>query len=148
MRIIPVSDCWRFLAQYFQDEPEALFEIFPSELPVQGNWFPTALLVGTIRAQHPASLIFLGNGTAQSDPAGLPVRYRTGEPVPNVVYAIRVSTQQLSFDERSAISALAKSSAVFASEWSVDASERRVWLSGSGWELSGNRSHGLGGVGM
>lgn len=119
-----VFDCWRFLAQHFQDEPAALFEIFASELPVQGNWFPSALaLVGTIRAQHPASLIFLGNGTAQSDPAGLPVRYTTGEPVPNVVYTIRVSTQQLSFDEQCAISALAKSSAVFASDWSVDASD-------------------------
>ncbi|HEV2282781.1 MAG TPA: cellulase family glycosylhydrolase [bacterium] len=87
----PVFEAWNTLATRYVDEPAVLFEPFASDLPLAANWLDAALLlVGLIRSQHPASLLFLGNGTGGADVGGLPLRFSTGDPVPNIVYTIAV----------------------------------------------------------
>ncbi len=87
----PVFEAWNMLAARYADEPAVLFEPFASDSPLAGNWLDAALmLVGLIRSQHPGSLLFLGNGTGRADLGGLPLRFSTGDPAPNVVYTISV----------------------------------------------------------
>jgi Cellulase (glycosyl hydrolase family 5) len=114
-----VFDCWNLLAQHYQDEAAVLYEIFASVLPIQSDWLSTApVLIGTIRQQHPASLLFVGNGSATADTTGLPLRFTTGDPTPNLVYTIRVGTPpEVSFTEENTLSGLAKSFPVFVSDW-------------------------------
>lgn len=86
-----VFDAWNVLATRYADEPAVLFEPFTSDAPLAGTWLDAALrLVGLIRSQHPASLLFLGNGTGGPDLGGLPLRFSTGDPAPNIVYTIGV----------------------------------------------------------
>jgi len=115
-----VFSCWNLLAQHYQDEPAVLFEIFASALPIQGDWASAApVLIGAIRSQHPGSLLFVGNGSASIDTSGLPLRFTTGDPTPNVVYTIRVADPcELSPSDENTLSALAKSFPIFASDWS------------------------------
>ena len=87
----PVFEAWDTVATRYADEPAVLFEPFASESPLDGNWLDAALpLVGLIRSQHPGSLLFVGNGTGRADLDGLPLRFSTGDPAPNVVYTIAV----------------------------------------------------------
>ncbi len=116
-------DCWSLLAQHYQDEAAVLFEIFAAALPIASDWLGNApVLIGTIRRQHPASLLFVGNGSAGAETTGLPLRFTTGDPTPNLVYTIRVAPQhQFSTEEDLQLALLAKSFSVFASDWSDSA---------------------------
>ena len=111
-------DCWSLLARRYQGESAALFEIFSSTLPIAGDWLQAApRLIGSIRREHPASLLFVGNGSGGPGTGGLPLRFTTGEPTPNLVYTIRVAPQ-FSADDEAQLAGLSGSFPVFASEWS------------------------------
>jgi hypothetical protein len=116
-----VFDCWRLLAVHYQDEPAVLFEIYSSSLPMDETWLSAAqTLIGVIRSEHPASLLFVGSGSGDADTTGLPVRFTTGDPTPNIVYTLAVASgRQLSLANESALTKLSQSFPVFASDWST-----------------------------
>lgn len=122
----PDSDtfrAWSLLANHYQDEPGVLYELFSSASPLPENWLDIAgMLVGTIRLQNPASLIFLGNGKGL-DVSGLPLRFSTGDPVFNMVYTLEVSDLLLPDPDDAQLRALATSYPVFASPWSDAAAD-------------------------
>jgi hypothetical protein len=113
-------DCWRLLAVHYQDEPAVLFEIYSSPSPMDEKWLSAAqTLIGVIRSEHPASLLFVGSGAGGANTSGLPVLFTTGDPTPNIVYTLSVAPgQQLSLENESALAKLSQSFPVFASDWS------------------------------
>lgn len=111
--------CWRALAIRYRDEPTVLYELFASESPLPANWLGIAqAVIGTIRREHTASLLFLGNKNATADVSGFPMRFTTGDPIPNLVYTIRLGSQFLNTVNRAQLEALAQSYPVFVSRWS------------------------------
>ncbi len=109
---------WRLLANHYQDEPGVLYEIFASLVPLANNWLETALmLIGTIRLENPASLIFLGSGKGGANVNGLPLRFSTADPVFNIVYTMGVSPQHLPAPEDPQLRALASSYPICVSMW-------------------------------
>jgi hypothetical protein len=111
--------CWRALAIRYQDEPAVLYEVFSSDSVLADNWLEVAqTVIGTIRREHTASLLFVGNGTAAADVRGFPLRFTTGDPVHNLVYTIRLTPQLLSTVDRPQLQTLANAYPVFASQWS------------------------------
>jgi hypothetical protein len=118
-----VFDCWTLLAQHYQEEPAALFEVYASALPVASDWLTAAQrLIGAIRSQHPASLLFVGNGAGGADTSNLPLRFSTGEPTPNLVYTIRVAPdRQMSMAEENLLAGLTAAFPVVATDWSASA---------------------------
>jgi hypothetical protein len=116
-----VFDLWRLLAVHYQDEPAVLFEIYSSPSPIDEKWLAAAqTLIGVIRSEHPASLLFVGSGSGDADTTGLPVRFTTGDPTPNIVYTLGMSSdQQLSLANETALAKLSQSFPVFASDWST-----------------------------
>lgn len=114
-----VLTCWQALASRYADEPAVLFELFASDFPLAGNWLDVALmLVGVIRKEHPASLVFVGNGSGGPDIAGLPLRFSTGDPVPNIVYTVRVDPQHLPNTRDAQLAGLTDAFPLVASQWS------------------------------
>jgi hypothetical protein len=119
---LPAADdyaCWRALAIRYQDEPTVLYEVFSSDSVLADSWLEVAqTVIGTIRREHTASLLFVGNGTAAADVRGFPLRFTTGDPVHNLVYTIRLTPQLLSMVDRPQLETLANAYPVFASQWS------------------------------
>ena len=114
-----VVESWQALAARYANEPAVLFEIFASDSPLTGNWLDVALmLVGVIRREHPASLLFLGNGSGGPDIAGLPLRFSTGASVPNIVYTVRVDPRHLPNTRDAQLAGLTNSFPLVASQWS------------------------------
>ncbi|MGA8532778.1 MAG: cellulase family glycosylhydrolase [Candidatus Tumulicola sp.] len=113
-------DAWSLLAARYANETGVLFEIYSSPLPISGDWLDAVqMLIGAIRSRHPASLLFAGGGAGGSDVTGLPLRFSTGDPTPNIVSTIRVAAgRQLPSDEH-ALAALAESFPVVATDWSA-----------------------------
>jgi hypothetical protein len=115
-----VFECWRLLADRYQSQPAVLYEIYSASSPVAGDWLDIApRLVGIIRKENPASLLFLGNGGADEDIAGLPLRFTTGEPLFNIVYTVRVSPRPLQAGFDAAFQGFADSYPIFVSEWTA-----------------------------
>jgi hypothetical protein len=114
-------DCWRLLAIHYQNEPAVLFEIYSSPLSIGNKWLSAAqTIIGIIRSEHPASLLFVGSGFGDADTMGLPLRFTTGDPTPNIVYTLSMASgQQLSLANESALAKLSQSFPVFASDWSA-----------------------------
>ena len=112
---------WSLLANRYQQQPGVLYEVFSCPTPLAPNWLQTAAtLVGTVRQQHPGSVIFLGSGNGGADLTGLPLRFPTGDPVFNIVYTISVSSESPPNPDDGQLQALAASYPVFASQWSDD----------------------------
>ncbi len=110
---------WSLLANHYQDEPGVLYELFSSPQPLAENWLEIAeMLIGTIRLQNPASLIFVGNGKEGADISGLPIRFSTGDPVFNVVYTIEASDTLVPDPDDAQLRAFTASYPLFASPWS------------------------------
>lgn len=115
-----VFECWRLLADRYQSQPAVLYEIYSASLPIAGDWLGTApRLVGVIRRENPASLLFLGNGGGDEDIAGLPLRFTTGEPIFNLVYTVRVSPRPLQASFDAAFQGFADSYPIFVPEWTA-----------------------------
>ena len=115
-----VFECWQLLASRYQSAQAVLYEIYSASLPIAGDWINTApILIGAIRKENPASLLFVGNGGVGANIAGLPLRFTNGEPIFNLVYTIRVSPQpiQASFD--AAFQGFADLYPIFVSDWAV-----------------------------
>jgi hypothetical protein len=118
----PGSDtfgAWSLLANHYQDEPGILYDISLTTSPPPNNWLNTVeMLVGIIRLQNPASLIFVSKGKAGADVTDLPLRFSTGDAVPNLVYAIDVSPGLLPSPDDPQLRFLSASYPVFACPWS------------------------------
>ncbi len=113
-------DAWSLLATRYAGETGALFEIFSSPLAISGDWLDAAqMLIGAIRSRHPSSLLFAGNGSGGSDVAGLPLRFSTGDPTPNVVSTIRVTAGTPFPADEYALAALAEAFPVVATDWAA-----------------------------
>jgi hypothetical protein len=90
-----VFECWQRLAVHFQDVPGVLFEIYSTNGPLPPAWPENAgQLIGVIRREHPASLIFVGGVGGGRDLTGLPLRFATGSPIHNLVYTVRLGPQE------------------------------------------------------
>src|SRR5262249_31479924 len=120
--ILPGDDdylCMRVLALRYQDQPAVLYEPFASTAVFARNWRGIAqAVIGTIRREHPASLIFVGNGSGTADVRGLPLTFSTSEAIYNLVYTIRLTPQTLNTVDRPSLHVLTQSYPVFVSEWS------------------------------
>ncbi len=117
------AQVWQVLAERYQKTSGVLFEIFSSTAPL-ANWLQSAgTLVATIRQRKPAALIFMSSGNGGSNVSGLPLLLPTGVPMSNFVYTIAVSAESIPDPNDGQLSALAKSSPVFASLWSDDGSD-------------------------
>jgi hypothetical protein len=110
---------WSLLANHYQDEPGVLYEVLSSPQPLPSDWLAVAaMLVGTIRLQNPASLIFLSSGRGGVDISGLPLRFATGDAVYNIAYTIDVSDSSVPDSDDAQLRAFAASYPLFASPWS------------------------------
>jgi hypothetical protein len=110
---------WSLLANHYQDEPGVLYELFSSPQPLADGWLDiAAMLVGTIRLQNPAALIFLSSGKGGADISGLPLRFSTGDPVFNIVYTIEASDTLAPDPDDAQLRAFAAAYPLFASPWS------------------------------
>jgi endoglucanase len=110
-------DLWRLLAARYRDEPAVLFDLFnephsplsddpnpmfiltSARVPVLSGrrrvsmreWQPWArLLIDTIRAEHPAALIFVAGIGWAYDLRGMPLLDPGGAPLANIVYSTHV----------------------------------------------------------
>ena len=116
------TQVWETLALRYQNEPRVFYEVFFSSAPITGIMpaqFPS--LVATVRQQNPASLIFLSAGAGGADVSGVPVFDAPDDPVPNIVYTIAVSAQNV--PNQDVLSAVSSSYPVFASVWSDDGTD-------------------------
>lgn len=120
--ILPSDDdylCMRSLAIRYRDQPAVLYEPFASISTLANNWIGIAqAVIGTIRLEHPASLLFMGNGKGTASVDGLPLVFSSGDPIYNLVYTIRLSPTVLNTAKRDSLLALSERSPVFVSEWS------------------------------
>jgi len=115
------QQAWRLLAKRYKDEPGILYELFASAAPLAPGWLPAALsLIGTIRSQNSAAMIFVNTGNS-GDLAGFPLVLPTGDPIFNVVYTVNVSPQNSPGPDDGPIASVADSYPVFVSTWSDDA---------------------------
>jgi len=116
------TQVWETLAARYQAEPRVFYEIFFSATPLVGNAAAQlASLVGTVLEQNPAGLIFVPAGGGGIDVSGVPLLAAPGEPMPNIVYTIAVSSQNMANTD--ALNATAAAYPVFASVWSDDGSD-------------------------
>jgi Cellulase (glycosyl hydrolase family 5) len=112
---------WQLLAKRYKDEPGVLYEIFASTEPLATGWLQAALsLIGTIRSQNTAAMIFVNTGNS-GDFTGLPLLLPTGDPIYNVVYTVNVSPQNSPGPDDGPLASFADLYPVFASTWSDDA---------------------------
>jgi hypothetical protein len=120
--ILPSDDDYlsmRTLALRYQDQPAVLYEPFASVSALAPNWLGIAqAVIGTIRPQHPASLLFIGNGSGTADVRELPLTFTTGDAIYNLVYTMRLTPQLMNTVDRLSLQALAQNYPVFVSEWS------------------------------
>ena len=97
MGVLPDADahaCWKSLATRYQDEPGVLFELYASAAPLPEGWPDAASrLIGTVRREHPAALVFVSGASGGSDVRDLPLRFATGEPVHDTVYTVRFAPE-------------------------------------------------------
>jgi Cellulase (glycosyl hydrolase family 5) len=111
--------CWKSLAIRYKDEPAVLYELFAANSSLAHNWLGVAqALIGTVRREHTASLLFVSNGAATADLSGFPLRFTTGELVHNLVYTIRMTPQLLNTVDRAQLQSLTQRCPVFVSQWS------------------------------
>ena len=148
---LPTTDTlavWRMLARRYRDEPAVLFDVFnephdpipddPTGLVGIGEngilfpltrrrvtiaeWQPWARhLVQAIRAEHPASLIFVSGVRWAYDLRGMPLTIANGstEMLPNLVYSTHVYpwTAHSGLSWRAAFGELSRCAPVFIAEW-------------------------------
>lgn len=111
--------CWRALAVRYKDEPTVLYELFASDRVLPPNWLGIAqAVIGTVRREHTASLLFVGSTNATADVSGFPMKFGTGDAIPNLVYTIRLSSALLNTANRQQLQALAQDYPLFVSQWS------------------------------
>lgn len=118
------TQAWQLLAARYNTEPRVLFEIYASASALAENWLQSALtLVNAIRQKNPSALIFMGSGRGGADLTGLPLISSAGDPLPNMVYTMAVSTSSSLSPDDGAFRALTESQPVFVSMWSDDGSD-------------------------
>jgi hypothetical protein len=118
---IRTQQAWRLLAKRYKDETGVLYELFASAEPLATGWLPAALsLVGTIRSQNSAAMIFVNTGNS-GDLTGLPLLLPTGDPIFNVVYTLNASPPNSPGPDDGPLASFADLYPVFVSTWSDDA---------------------------
>jgi hypothetical protein len=119
---VTASQVWQVLAQRYKDQPGVLYELFAAPGPLAANWLQSAAsLLGTIRAQNSAAMIFVNTGNNGTDFTGLPLCFPTGAPIFNVVYTVNISPQNPPGPDGGPMGSFADANPVFASTWSDDA---------------------------
>ena len=115
------QQAWQTLAKRYKDEPGILYEIYASTEALAPGWMQTALsLIGTIRSQNSAAMIFVNTGNG-GDFTGFPLLLPTGDPIFNLVYTVNISPQNSPGPDDGPLASFADSYPVFASTWSDDA---------------------------
>jgi len=120
--ILPSDDdylCMRSLAIRYRDQPAVLYEPFASSSFLADNWLGIAqAVIGTIRREHQASLLFMGNGRGTADVSGLPLIFTTGNPIYNILYTIRLTPSVMNTTNRQSLHTVSETYPLFVSEWS------------------------------
>jgi hypothetical protein len=115
------QQAWQTLAKRYKDEPGILYEIYASTRALAPGWIQTALsLIGTIRSQNSAAMIFVNTGN-NADFTGFPLLLPTGDPMFNLVYTVNISPQNSPGPDDGPLASFADSYPMFASTWSDDA---------------------------
>ena len=118
---VTTQQAWQALAKRYKDEPGVMYEIFASTEPLATGWLQTALsLIGTIRSQNTAAMIFVNAGNS-GDFTSLPLLLPNGDPIFNLVYTVNVSPQNSPGPDDGPLASFADLYPVFASTWSDDA---------------------------
>jgi hypothetical protein len=138
--------CWQALTTRYEDVPAVLYEIWSSPKPLAAGWMDAAsVLVGRLRLNHPASLLFLGATDGGTSVDGLPLRFSTGQPVHNIVYTVRAARSEVSPANGQMLRLFARAFPLFVSEWSdvdtdlgrsADAAAALFDRLGMGWAAS------------
>jgi len=138
--------CWQALTTRYEDTPAVLYEIWSSAKPLTAGWTQAAnVLVGRLRLNHPASLLFLGAADGGTSVDGLPLRFSTGQPVHNIIYTVRATRSNASLADGQMLRMFARSFPLFVSEWSnaevnlgrsADAAAALFDQLGMGWAAS------------
>jgi len=116
------QEALQVLAMRYKENAAVLYELFASPTALDANWFQAALsLIGTIRQQNTAAMIFVNTGTNGTDFSGLPLTFPTGEPIFNLVYTVNVTAESTPGLDDSLLASFADQYPVFASIWSDDA---------------------------
>jgi hypothetical protein len=119
---VTASQVWQLLAARYKDQPGVLYEIFASTATLAANWLQSAMsLLGTIRQQNSAAMIFVNTSNNGTDFTGLPLIFPTGAPIFNVVYTVNISPQNPPGPDDGPLASFADANPVFVSAWSDDA---------------------------
>jgi hypothetical protein len=111
--------CWQALTTRYEDTPAVLYEIWSSPKPLTVGWMQAAsVLVGRLRLNHPASLLFLGATAGGTSVDGLPLRFSTGQPVHNMIYTVRAAQSEVSPANNQMLRLFARAFPLFVTEWS------------------------------
>ncbi len=118
-----ITSALQNLATRYAANSGVLYELFATPEPLGADWPQTAqVLIGTIRRQATAAMIFVNTGNGGVESSQLPLRFPTGEPVFNLVYTICVGTGNQLRPAESLLSSLANDFPVCASFWVDDGS--------------------------
>ena len=104
------------LARLEDDETLAIQAGMPVAVP---DWLK---MIGALRREHPGSLLHVGPARPGDQLDLFPIRFTTGDPVPNLVYTFAVAPELAwSASDEAALASLGRSAPLFGSEWIVDA---------------------------
>src|SRR5258708_28147399 len=103
----------------YRVERAVLDEPFASSAFLGDKWLGIAqAVIGTIRREHQASLLFMGNGRGTADVSGLPLIFTTGNPIYNILYTIRLTPSVMNTTNRQSLHTVSETYPLFVSEWS------------------------------
>jgi hypothetical protein len=116
---------WQTLATHITSNPSAnsgvLYEIFATSEALDTDWPQNAqVLIGTIRSLSPAALIFVNSGIGSVDPTNVPLRFPTGAPIFNLVYAISVDRNSVPDPDGTLLTSLVQNFPVCVTDWTGD----------------------------
>jgi hypothetical protein len=114
-----VAAAWAVLAGRYNDQPAVLYELCAPAAAMPAGWWPDAAtkLLGKLRRDHPASLVLLCGPHPGDDVRGLPLRYATGAPAPNIVYTVSATPLRQTVESALELQTFGHDFPVFVAEW-------------------------------
>jgi hypothetical protein len=114
-----IAAAWAVLSGRYDDQPSVLYELYAATAAMPASWWPDTAteLLGRLRQDHPASLVLLPGPHPGDDVRGLPLRYATGEPAPNIIYTITAAPLRQSVESALELQAFGREFPLFVADW-------------------------------